>query len=57
MKVTIDVYKVTAVGRVELDAEKVEEAKDKALLMVKAHSVSMSQPKDEFVTVVVKAVG
>jgi len=57
MKVTIDVYKVAAVGRVELDTEKVEEAKDKALSMAKGHSVPMSEPDDELIAVVVKAVG
>ena len=57
MKVTIDVYKVAAVGRVEMNAEKVEEAKDKALSMAKAHSVPMSKPDDEFIAVVAKAVG
>ncbi len=57
MKVTIDVFKVAAAGRVELDVENVQAAKDKALLMVKGHSVLMSKPKDEFIAVVAKAIG
>ena len=56
MKVTIDIYKVEAKSQVVLEAEEVEEAKEKALTMAGAHGMTFSSPEKEFVTVIVKAV-
>lgn len=55
MKITLDIYKVTAEKRVELDAETVEKASEKALSMAKSHSIVLSPPKDEYVAIVIKA--
>ncbi|MGA1979488.1 MAG: hypothetical protein ABSG99_02830 [Sedimentisphaerales bacterium] len=57
MKVTIEVHKVEATGQVELDMPNVEAAKNKALEMARAHSIAMDRPEEEFIAVVVKAVG
>ena len=54
MQVKVKVYKVIAAGQVGIEAETVEEARDKALIMVKSHSLVMKPVEEQYVAVVIK---
>ncbi len=56
MKVSLDVYAVTAVGRYEGEVETVEEAEKKALVMAKAHVMVLKPTEENYITVPVKCV-